>query len=215
MIKRNENGNFEINLNSPKLYMFFLILLVFINILNLLNIFNSHIGYLIKNFLLSTCYYISGGSLMIILIILVCLIGDFLKSLINRSFYPDIKGIIFWSKSILILFLAALPVIIMIFGYRTTQIGDFYEDSSYTQNYIVMVSENPNTVKNRQVDYITAEIEKNDGYYIKNLYFDSVIYYDFEDVYPDNEVFVYREIPIKTDDGLLYITLTDNKAIPY
>lgn len=70
-----------------------------------------------------------------------------------------IKTKVFYVVAI-IYFLASLPYIPYLCGYKTTQIGDFYESREYKEKYYVVMSRKPKTVEGRKQYFLSAEIER-------------------------------------------------------
>ena len=126
-----------------------------------------------------------------------------------------------------------------VLGIGTTQIGDYYELTEYTEYYYVQMSRNPETDANRKVYTLPAEICRSEdfegyteikedfygntyggretyktNYHINYLYFNNGGYLCFSDNDPErNAVVLNKEIKIQDyHDETFYITLTANKA---
>lgn len=60
--------------------------------------------------------------------------------------------------------LLSIPYLPKLFGYETTQIGDFYEADFYTETYTVIMSREPEWVYGRKEYTLPAEIERWEDY---------------------------------------------------
>ena len=127
----------------------------------------------------------------------------------------------------------SLPHIPVMFGYETTQIGDFYEAREYTEEYYVIFSRKPQGDTSRKQYMLPALIERRldyidtteDGqdicdliYHINYLYFSNGGYlsFDYDGAYDDAErsaVILGQETKVEDYHGnIYYITLTDEKV---
>ena len=142
------------------------------------------------------------------------------------------KRRMFYVVWVLFLILS-LPHIPVLFGYETTQIGDFYEANEYTEEYYVIFSREPKSNTNRKQYMLPAQIERrytyegttDDGheiydlnYHINYLYFSNGGYLSFDYDYAYEEpscsaVVVNRESEVTDYHGkTYYVTLTDEKV---
>ena len=125
----------------------------------------------------------------------------------------------------------------VLFGYETTQIGDFYEAEEYTEKYYVIMSRQPKEQENRKEYTLPADIERSldysyttnvtedyysqehggediyaSGYHIKKLYFPNGGYLVFDEPI-DSTLCVEQEAEVLDyHDDIYYITLTKNKV---
>ena len=156
-------------------------------------------------------------------------------ALVRRKKIEHLKIRCVW---IAILLLLSLPHIPKVYGYYSTQIGDFYEGSDYTENYVIFMSREPEANKNRKVYILTAQIsrfEEETGtdtsihyitgehnekpikglfYHIDKIYFSNGGYIDFTDV--DSRLRILNldiETKICDNNGdSYYVTLTSQKS---
>ena len=150
------------------------------------------------------------------------------KHLIKRKLFY-----IVWV-SVLLLSIPQMPVL---FGYETTQIGDFYEAKEYTEKYYVLMSRQPQEKENRKVYTLPADIERSleyyytedvyedyylqehggydvysQGYYIRKLHFPNGGYLTFDNM-DDSLILVGIETEvIDYHEDTYYITLTSEKV---
>ena len=168
------------------------------------------------------CFYITVVMSMIFAV-KIC-IWDFCA--ISKIF------VVCWSVT----FALSLPHWPPLFGYETTQIGDIYEKEEYIENYLVIMSRQPNTVQNRKkytlpaqiqrtkdetgyqekINYITGEREERDicalVYHINYLYFNNGGYLYFMEE-EDNIIIPNIEVDLEDFHGdTYYITLTEDKS---
>ena len=148
-----------------------------------------------------------------------------LKDLLKKR---NDNGRLFYICYIFI-FLLSMPCLPKVCGYKTTQIGSFYEANEYTEKYYVFFSIEPKQ-NSREVYKLPALIERREdflytissdyndrdvyeyNYHISKLYLsdNSTLQFDCDDKYsilsPNKEMKVYS-------DGLYYyITLTEERA---
>lgn len=123
-------------------------------------------------------------------------------------------------------FLLSLPQMPVLFGYETTQIGDFYEAKEYTEEYYVIMSRQPQDKESRKAYTLSAEIERSldylcetDGhevyelnYHINQLYFTNGGYLVFDE--PNYSIVQVGHESEVTDyhNNTYYITLTKEKV---
>lgn len=122
-----------------------------------------------------------------------------------------IKNKLFYIVWIFFLLLS-IPHIPVLFGYRTTQIGDFYESKEYTEKYYVIMSRQPKENKGRKIYTLPAEIERSLDYsYTTDVYED---YYSQvhggEDVYVLNYHINHLYFP---NGGYLYFDESTNSIL--
>lgn len=147
-----------------------------------------------------------------------------------------IKNKLFYGVWIFFLLLS-IPHIPVLFGYETTQIGDFYEAKEYTEKYYVIMSRQPKEKENRKAYKLPAEIERvfdysyttdvDEDYYsqehggqdvyvlnyhINHLYFSNGGYLSFDE--PSYSMLqVEKESEVMDYHGdTYYITLTKEKS---
>lgn len=118
----------------------------------------------------------------------------------------------------------AIPYTPKAFGYKTTDIGDFYEADTYTEKYYVIMSRDSEDVENRKEYTLPAKIERRYNvynelrYYINRLYFPNGGYlvFDYDEALEDSErtdIELNKETEvIDYHDDCYYITLTDKKV---
>lgn len=127
----------------------------------------------------------------------------------------------------------SLPHIPVLFGYETTQIGDFYEAREYTEEYYVIFSRKPQSdtsrkqymlpaLIERRLDYIDMTEDGHDicdlNYHINYLYFSNGghLSFDYDGAYEDAErsaVILGQETKVEDYHGdTYYVTLTDEKV---
>lgn len=139
-----------------------------------------------------------------------------------------IKRKVFYIVWVTVLLLS-IPHIPQLFGYKTTQIGDFYEAREYTEEYYVVFSREPQSNTNRKQYMLPAQIERrytyegttDDGneiydlnYHINYLYFSNGGYLSFDyDDSDDSNVVLGKEMMVMDYHGdFYYVTLTDEKV---
>lgn len=61
-------------------------------------------------------------------------------------------------------FLFSIPYLPRLFGYKTTQIGNLYEASAYTESYLVIMSRKPEDEKPRKEYTLPAQIYRQSDY---------------------------------------------------
>lgn len=157
-------------------------------------------------------------------------IGVILYVLKNRKTPKSKKFYLLWIIS----FLFSLPHIPFLFDYETTNIGGFYEGSQYKEKYIVLMSREPQSVVNRKIYTLPAEIERRSdhsgvievgngeyeelealNYHINYLYFPNGGYlsFDYDEAYESPEycvVILNKERKVTDYKGNeYYVTLTD------
>ena len=71
-------------------------------------------------------------------------------------------------------FLTSIPHVPFLFGYGTTQIGDYYEKSAYTETYTVIMSREPENITTRKAYTLPAEIERRKDYLYTTEDYDEV-----------------------------------------
>jgi hypothetical protein len=117
--------------------------------------------------------------------------------------------------------LLSTPYTPVLFGYKTTQIGDFYEAKSYTEKYYVIMSREPEHKSNRKAYTLPALIERDlehateyDEYHINYLYFPNGGYLTFDTCEPEhNGIYPNEEVSVYDYHGdEYYITLTKQKV---
>ena len=156
---------------------------------------------------------------------LVCFLVTAIK---DRKFF---KSRAFYTSWI-VAFIFCIPHLPRLWEYSTTQIGDFYEANTYIETYYIYMSREPETVKNRKVYTLPAEIERredlkgttDDGhdiiilnYHINHLYFPNGDYlsFDYDGAYENIEntkIKLNKEKIISDYHGNdYYITLTSKK----
>jgi hypothetical protein len=158
----------------------------------------------------------------------IVLCGVWLYRIFRRDF---IKRKVFYLVWIAVLLLS-IPHVPQLFGYKTTQIGDFYEALKYTEEYYVIYSKEPQSNPNRKQYVLPARIErrldytdttengydKHDlNYHINYLYFSNGGYlsFDYDIAYDTNRslVILGQETEVEDYHGdTYYITLTDEKV---
>ncbi len=84
----------------------------------------------------------------------------FLYRLIRRNVVRHGMFYIFWSLYLLL----SIPYIPVVCGYKTTDIGSFYEASEYKEKYNVIMSKEPDTVSGRTEYTLPALIERHPEY---------------------------------------------------
>ena len=177
------------------------------------------------------CRTTSELAFYFVVIKLICSI----YALIKYKKINNLKTHAIWL-SVLIVF--SLPHLPRIFGYTTTQIGDYYEKAEYTENYVVFMSREPQKNENRKVYTLTAKISRSEDYmsseisnnyitceqhetditmlcyHIEKLYFNNGGYLNFDEV--DSEYTILepnKEYSVEDNKGdTYYITLTKQKA---
>ncbi len=168
-------------------------------------------------------YYFLRNIFEAAFLFFIILTITFTVSLFKRKI-KELSKVFFISWCITLLL--SLPYMPRLLGYGTTQIGDFYEYSEYTENYIVYLSREPKEIKNRKQYTLTAEIsryedkigETDEGrdittlnYHINYLYFNNGGYLYFGS---DSTILYLNKETKVTDynDDTYYITLTDQKS---
>ena len=162
----------------------------------------------------------------------VCFIGLCIIFFDRLIFKRVIKGKVFYVAWLLF-FVLSIPHIPVLYGYETTQIGDFYEAREYKEKYFVVMSRKPEDIEDRKQYTLPAEIERrltyegsddngNDfyslNYHINYLYFPNGGYLSFDYDYAYEEagrtsVKVNKETEVVDYHGdEYYITLTKEKA---
>ena len=137
-----------------------------------------------------------------------------------------IKSKVFYGF-VCLFFLLSIPYIPKFCGYKTTQIGDFYEARQYTEKYYVLMSTKPKSNSKRKVYRLPATIERSiddigtteEGrpesetrYHLKYLYLSNggKLTFEYNEdaiLIPDEEVKVYDK-----NGTEYYITLTKEKS---
>ena len=159
----------------------------------------------------------------------------FIYCLIRKNAIKSKLFYIVWITTLLL----SIPQMPVLFGYETTQIGDFYEAKEYTEEYYVIMSRQPKEVKNRKVYMLPAKITRmmdysyttdvHEDYYsnehggqdvyaltyhITRLNFANGGYLKFNCDSSDSIVQVREETEvIDSHDDIYYITLTKEKVI--
>ena len=107
------------------------------------------------------------------------------------------------------------------FNIGNTQIGHIYEKDEYTENYMVVMSTQPENASKRTQYILPATIYRNedfvdwDGntelrYHIYRLFFSNGGYLEFNEI--NNTIYPGKEVKIMdTNNNYYYITLTRNK----
>jgi len=161
----------------------------------------------------------------------ICTICFIVSAIKDRKFFKSRAFYFSWLLS----FLLFLPNVPIYMGYGTTQIGDFYEKKDYTEEYMVIMSQKPQTNPNRKeytlpatiyrcedyldttssTHYITGERSEKEiygyQYHIEKLYFSNGGYLTFDEGY--NVVHLNEEVKLydRNNNDTYYITLTDQK----
>lgn len=145
--------------------------------------------------------------------ILCCI--DYVIETIRKRRLKKIKSKVFFIV-ILIYFALSILYIPKLFGYKTMQIGDFYEAEEYKAKYYVIMSRDPDGSAVRKEYKLPAEIERRTDYlyHINYIFFSNGGYLNFTDrddedttLSPDKET---RCIDNKNE--YYYITLTKEKC---
>ncbi len=136
----------------------------------------------------------------------------FIYRLIRRN---KIKTKVFYIVFV-VYFILSVPYIPKLLGYKTMQIGDFYEAEEYKAKYYVIMSRDPDGSAIRKEYKLPAEIERRTDYlyHINYIFFSNGGYLNFTDrddedtvLSPDKET---RCIDNKNE--YYYITLTKEKC---
>lgn len=177
---------------------------------------------------LTPMFFLKQWSNIAELIFPICTACFIVSATKNRKFFKSHAFYFSWILS----FIFFLPQVPTYFGYGTTQIGDFYEKKEYMEDYIVIMSREPETQLDRKEytlpatiirteDYIGTTISNNwlSGdilereiyehlYHIDKLYFPNGGYLTFKEEY--NMVYLDEEVKLyDRHDNPYYITLTD------
>ena len=112
----------------------------------------------IKNRLYYLLRCLNSTAFWLAFLMTACFTESYIKKRFFKKTVPKHSKTFYLSW--IICFLLCLPYIPILFGYETTQIGDFYEATEYTEKYYVIMSTKPESVSNRKKYTLPAEIER-------------------------------------------------------
>ena len=140
---------------------------------------------------------------------IICIYYLIRKNVIKSKFFY-----IVWITTLLL----SIPQMPVLFGYETTQIGDFYEAKEYTEEYYVIMSRQPKEIENRKAYTLPANIQRGLdvyelNYHITRLNFPNGGYlkFDYDSSFSILQVEQETEVMDYHDD-IYYITLTKEKV---
>ena len=152
---------------------------------------------------------LSSVAFLTLVIMCVCFIVSAIK---NRKVF---KSKAFYISLVLTIIIS-IPYMVILSGYGTEEIGDFFEKDNYTAKYYVEMSRKPEEETVRKVYTLPAEIMRIDGkYYINQLFFNNggYLFFGTDSNLDNSPLTLYEEICIDDyHDDTYFITLTDFPA---
>ena len=152
---------------------------------------------------------LSSVAFLTLVIMCVCFIVSAIK---NREIF---KSKAFYI-SLLLTLIISIPYIMILSGYGTEEIGDFFEKDNYTAKYYVEMSRKPEEETVRKVYTLPAEIMRIEGdYFINQLFFKNggYLFFGTDSNLSDSPLTLNEEICIDDYHGdTYYIKLTDFPA---